>query len=110
MKVDYLEKQLLLIGFLAQDSLSGVAALVKEVFTKPRVYGDEEDKISYWQLIFLQSKANGCSYRDKDLPYMKWQWPKDTWFQEQLSHHLKDLEFPTQRGGNCKTASRRPNP
>ena len=100
MKVDYLEKQLLLIGFLAQDSLSGVAALVKEVFTRTRVYGDEEDKISYWQLIFLQSKANGCSYRAKDLPHMKWQWPRDTWFQEQLSHHLKALEFAAQRGGN----------
>lgn len=40
MKVDYLEKQLLLIGFLAQDSLSGVAALVKEVFTRTRVCGE----------------------------------------------------------------------
>jgi hypothetical protein len=103
MRVDYLEKQLLLIGFLAQDSLSGVAALVKEVFTKTRVYGDAEDKISYWQLIFLQSKANGCSYRDKDLPHIKWQWPRDTWFQEQLSHHLKALEFATQRGGSCNS-------
>ena len=101
MKVDYLEKQLLLIGFLAQDSLSGVAALVKDVFTRTRVYGDEEDKISYWQLIFLQSKVNGCSYRDEDLPHMKWQWPRDTWFQEQLSHQLKTLEFATQRGDNC---------
>jgi hypothetical protein len=88
MKVDYLEKQLLLIGFLAQDCLRGVAALVKEVFTRTRVYGDEEHKISYWQLIFLQSKVNGCSYRDEDLPHMKWQWPRDTWFQEQLSHQL----------------------
>jgi hypothetical protein len=98
MKVDYLEKQLLLIGFLA----SGVAALVKDVFTRTPVYGDEEDKISYWQLIFLQSKANGCSYRDKDLPHMKWQWPRDTWFQEQLSHHFKALEFAT-RGGSCNS-------
>ena len=99
MKVDYLEKQLLLIGFLASE----VAALVKEVFTKTRVYGDEEDKISYWQLIFLQSKANGCSYGDKDLPHMKWQWPRDTWFQEQLSHHLKALEFATQQGDSCNS-------
>jgi hypothetical protein len=103
MKVDDLEKQLLLIGFLAQDSLSGVAALVKELFTRTRVCGDEEDKISYWQLIFLQSKANGCSYRDEELPHMKWQWPRDTWFQEQLSHHLKALEFPTQREGSCNS-------
>jgi hypothetical protein len=99
MKVDYLEKQLLLIGFLA----NGVAALVKEVFTNARVCGDEEDKISYWQLIFLESKANGCSYRDKDLPHIKWQWPRDTWFQDQLSHHLKALEFATQRRGSCNS-------
>ena len=101
MKVDYLEKQLLLIGVLAQDSLSRVAALVKEVFTRTHVYGDEEDKISYWQLIFLQSKVNGCSYRGEDLPHMNWQWPRDTRFQKQLSHHLKALEFATQRGGTC---------
>jgi hypothetical protein len=101
MKVDYLEKQLVSIGFLAQYSFSEVAALVKEVFTKTRVYGDEEDKISYWQLIFLQSKANGCAYRTKDLPHMKWQWPRDTWFQKRLSDYLKALEFATQRRGNC---------
>jgi hypothetical protein len=83
--------------------LEQVAALVKEFVTRTRVYGDEEDRISYWQLIFLQSKANGCSYRDTDLPHMKWQWPKDTWFQEQLSHHLKALEFATQKGGNCNS-------
>jgi hypothetical protein len=83
--------------------LNGIAALVKEVLTRTRVYGDEEDKIGYWQLIFLQSKANGCSYRDKDLPHMKWQWPRDTWFQEQLSHHLKALEFPTNREGSCNS-------
>jgi hypothetical protein len=92
MKVNYLETQLSLIGFLAQDSLSGVAALVKEVFTGTRGYGDDENKLSYWQLIFLQSKANGCSYRGEDLPHMKWQWPTDTWLQEQLSQHLKALE------------------
>ena len=86
MKIDYVEKQLLPIGFLAQDSLSGVAALVKRVLTRTRVYGDEEDKISYWQLISLQSKANGCTYHGEDLPHRKWRWPSGTWFQEQLSH------------------------
>ena len=92
MKVNYLETQLSLIGFLAQNSLSGVAARVKEVFTGTRVYGEEENKISYWQLIFLQSRANGCSYRGEDLPHMKWHWPRDTWLQEQLSPHLNDLQ------------------
>jgi hypothetical protein len=92
MKVNYLEKQLFPIGLLAQDSLSRVAALVKEVFTRTRVYGDQEGKLSYWQLIFSQSKTNGCCYRGEDLPHVKWRWPRDTWFQEHLSEHLKALE------------------
>jgi hypothetical protein len=92
MKVNYLEKQLFPIGLLAQDSLSRVAALVKEVFTRTRVYGDQEGKHSYWQLIFSQSKTNGCCYRGEDLPHVKWRWPRDTWFQEHLSEHLKALE------------------
>jgi hypothetical protein len=95
MKVDFLQKQLLPIGLLAQDSFSGVAALVKEVF-----YGDEEDKISDWQLIFSQSKANGCAYRGEDLPHAKWRWPRDTWFQEHLSDHLKALESAAPQARN----------
>ena len=43
------------------------------------------------------------SYRDEDLPHMKWQWPRDTWFQEQLSHHVKALELATQRGRSCNS-------
>lgn len=48
-----------------------------------------EESLSYWQLIFLQSKANGCSYRGADLPHSNWQWPKNTWFQEQLIQHVQ---------------------
>jgi hypothetical protein len=92
-KVDFLEKQLLPIGLLAQASLSSVAALVKKVFTRTRVYVDQEGKLSYWQFIFFQSKANGCCYRGEDLPHVKWQWPRDTWFQEHLSEHLKAVEL-----------------
>ena len=90
MIVDSLAKESSPVGSSERDSLSGVAAMVKR---SSHVYEDKEDKISYWQLIFLQSKANGCSYRGEDLPHMKWQWPRDTWFQEQLSHHLRDLEL-----------------
>ena len=100
MKVNSLEAELSPTGFLAQDSLSGVAGLAKEVFTGTRVYGDEKNKVSYWQLVFLQSKANGCSYRGEDLPHMKWHWPRDTWFQEQLSHHLKALESAAHQARN----------
>ncbi len=93
MKADFLEKQLFPFGLLTQDSLTEVAALVKEALTRTRVDGVEKDKLSRWQLIFLQSKANGCSYRGESLPHAKWQWPRDTWFQEQLEHRLKALEL-----------------
>ena len=67
MKVDSLAKESSAIGSSQRDSSSGVAALLKQIFTGTRSLGEGEDKISYWQLVFLQSKANGCSYRDEDL-------------------------------------------
>jgi len=100
MKVDYLENLSFPVGLLAQDSLSGIAGMVKEVFTRTRVDGAEKDKLSYWQFIFLQSKANGCSYRGESLPHAQWQWPWDTWFQEQLRHHLQAVEFPANQASN----------
>jgi hypothetical protein len=87
MKVNYFEKKLFPIVFLTQDCLSGVAALVKDLLTRAHVH---EDKMSYWQLILLQSKANGCSYYGEDLPQVNWEWPKNTCFQERLSQGLKD--------------------
>jgi hypothetical protein len=88
MKVNYLEMELSSIGFLPRDSLGGVADLVKGLLTR-----DHQDNLSYWQVILLQSKANGCSYSGDDLPQSNWEWPKNTWFQERLSPHLKNLEF-----------------
>jgi len=67
---------------------------VKDLFTGA---ADQEIKISYWQLIFSQSKANGCSHHFGDFPQAMWQWPKDTWFQERLSRKLGDAEFAAQR-------------
>jgi hypothetical protein len=100
MKVDHLEKLSFPLGLLTQNSLSGVAALVKEVLARTHVDEEEEHKLSYWQLIFLQSKANGCSYRGEALPHAKWQWPRDTWFQEQLEHRLKALESAAHQARN----------
>ena len=95
MKINCLETELSPIGYcLAQDSLSGVAGLEKGLITRDHV---PEEKLSYWQLVFLQSRANGCSYHGKDLPHINWQWPKNTWFQEQLSHHLGDAELAAGR-------------
>jgi hypothetical protein len=66
---------------------------VKALLTRDHV---REDKLSYWQIILLQSKANGCLYRGEDLPQINWEWPKNTWFQERLSQQLKKLEFAAQ--------------
>lgn len=97
MKVNYPEKELSLTRFLARDSMNGVAELVKGLFTRTQVH---EDKVSRWQLILLQSEANGCFYNGDGLPYNSWAWPKNTWFQERLSHHLKGRETDAHHARN----------
>jgi hypothetical protein len=50
-------------------------------------------KPSSWQLVFLQSKVNGASYRGEQLPNLSWQWPKDTYLQRRLKRlAFKDTE------------------
>jgi hypothetical protein len=97
MKTDYLEMESPAIGTLAQHSLGFVAQLVKGLLTRDL---DQEKKISYWQLIFLQSRANGCFYPFEDFPQVRWQWPEETWFQERLSQKLRDDGFAAQRLNN----------
>jgi hypothetical protein len=104
MKINYFEMELPPIGFLPRDSLGGVADLVKGLLTRDHVHAD---KLSYWQIILLQSKANGCMYRGQDLPQTNWEWPKNTWFQERLNRHVENLEFTAQRG-STKTCPRLP--
>ncbi len=70
-------------------------SLVKEILWRHRCYGD---RLSYWQIILLQSKVNGCLYRGEDLAETKWEWPKDTWFQARLNQHVKNLELGAERG------------
>ena len=48
---------------------------------------DQSSKISYWQLIALQSRANGCFHQFDKLPQIRWQWPTGTWFQERLANN-----------------------
>ena len=47
---------------------------------------NNRDQMSYWQLIFSQSKVNGARYNDEELPVCNWDWPKDTYFQRRRSH------------------------
>ena len=41
-------------------------------------------KLSYWQLVFSQSKVNGATYHGEQLARQKWIWPQDTYFQQRL--------------------------
>jgi hypothetical protein len=75
------------IGFWAHGFLSGGNSRLKDCGA---TIADNEVKLSYWQLIFSQSRANGCCYDVEDLPHANWQWPKNTWFQDRLGQQLKD--------------------
>lgn len=97
MKIDYTDKQTLPVANLAQHLLNVVAELVQDLFS---VVPDHENEINYWQLIFMQSRANGCVYEAQDLPHVNWHWPHDTWFQERLRQKLCDVEFAAQRMNN----------
>jgi hypothetical protein len=79
--INSIDKALELIYFPVEDSLRRVAKPPKRRGTKIKF---RENKTICWQLIFLQSVANGCSYRGEVLPQSKWQWPKGIWFQKQL--------------------------
>jgi len=101
--VNNVQRGLPLIGFSSQEYLSGANRRRKDLATK---IADNEIKLSYWQFIFLQSKANGCFYAVDDLPHANWQWPKNTWFQERLSRYLHALE-PSLERANDQRAPRR---
>jgi len=75
------------ISFWAHDSWHAAHNRSKKIAEK---IADDEVKLSFWQVIFLQSRVNGCCYDVEDLPHFNWQWPKKTWLQERLVQQLKD--------------------
>jgi hypothetical protein len=50
---------------------------------KPQSRNREE--MTFWQLIFSQSKANGAQYEGDMLPTCAWSWPSDTYLQRRRS-------------------------
>jgi hypothetical protein len=66
-------------------------------------------KLSDWQLIFLQSRANGCFCNVENLPHVNWQWPQNTWFQARLSHYLHVLEASLELGSDQRSLRRAPS-
>jgi hypothetical protein len=83
-----IDKDWATIHFPVEDSVRRVAKVLSDLVRK---IDFQESKLTYWQAIFLQSKANGSAYLGADLPHSKWQWPKDTWFQEQLRRRLATI-------------------
>jgi hypothetical protein len=45
----------------------------------------ECEEMSFWQLIFSQSKVNGAQYSGETLPISSWTWPLDTYLQRRRS-------------------------
>ncbi len=43
------------------------------------------EQMSFWQMIFSQSKANGAQYTGETLPTCSWNWPIDTYLQRRRS-------------------------
>lgn len=37
--------------------------------------------MNLWESVFIQSPANDGYYDEDDLPHLRWEWPKATWFQ-----------------------------
>lgn len=44
-----------------------------------------QEQMTFWQLIFSQSKANGAQYEGERLPICIWSWPTDTYLQRMRS-------------------------
>jgi hypothetical protein len=44
----------------------------------------DQERLSYWQRVFAQSKVNGAFYDGEELPGYKWSWPTDTYLQRRL--------------------------
>lgn len=44
-----------------------------------------------WELLYRQSRANECYYKEDELPQQNWEWPTHTWFQARLEQ-VRDQE------------------
>jgi hypothetical protein len=59
-------------------------------------YQKNLQKLSFWQVVFLQSKVNGAAYRGEQLPRRNWSWPRDTYLQHRLRRE-KWYQVPDKR-------------
>jgi len=59
----------------------------KEGETEMKATDSDQERPSYWQLVFLPSKVNGAAYTGEELPGRNWDWPKNTYLQRRLRRH-----------------------
>ncbi len=57
----------------------------------------QREQMTFWQLIFSQSKANGAQYAGEMLPTSAWNWPTDTYLQRRRS--LRQQKYFAESGG-----------
>ncbi len=50
-----------------------------------KLHNLDREQMTFWQLIFSQSKANGAQYEGEMLPTSPWNWPTDTYLQRRRS-------------------------
>ncbi|HZD42266.1 MAG TPA: hypothetical protein VE131_16200 [Terriglobales bacterium] len=50
-----------------------------------------------WESIFMQSPVNEGYYDEDELPYLSWNWPKETWFQTRLTEMRRHQLVLTQK-------------
>ncbi len=62
-----------------------------------------------WQGIFARSPAHCGRYDERELPHVRWEWPKGTWFQSRREF-VRERQ-PTQTGNlknSANNATRNP--
>jgi P2-related tail formation protein len=50
-----------------------------------------------WESIFVQSPVNESYYDDDALPYLTWNWSKETWLQTRLTEMRRHLLAVSQK-------------
>ena len=44
------------------------------------------EELSFWQLVFSQSKVNGALYEGENLTHSRWRWPTNTYLQRRRNY------------------------
>ena len=53
---------------------------------EPKTESARWEELSFWQLVFSQSKVNGALYEGENLTHSRWRWPTNTYLQRRRSY------------------------